>query len=82
LSAIQAQSKETFGLEVSRELLSKVTDSVLEEVREWQSRALDAVYPVIFLDVLVCKVREHGVVRNKSAHLAVGVDVDGRKEVL
>ena len=82
LSAIQAQLKETFDLEVSRELLSKITDSVMDEVREWQSRALDAVYPVIFLDALVCKVRENGVVRNKSAHLAVGVDVDGRKEVL
>ena len=82
LSAIQAQLKETFDLDVSRELLSKITDSVLEEVREWQQRPLDRVYPVIFLDALVCKVRENGTVRNKAAHLAVGVDVDGRKEVL
>jgi putative transposase len=82
LSAIQAQLKETFDLDVSRELLSKIIDSVMEEVREWQCRALDAVYPVIFLDALVCKVRENGTVRNKCAHLAVGVDADGRKEVL
>ncbi len=77
LSAIQAQLKETFDFEVSRELLSKITDSVLEEVREWQSRPLAAVYPVIFLDALVCKVRENGTVRNKAAHLAVGGDADG-----
>jgi putative transposase len=82
LSAIQAQLKETFDLEVSRELLSKITDSVMEEVRDWQNRPLDTVYPVIFLDALVCKVRENGSVRNKAAHLAVGVNTDGKKEVL
>jgi putative transposase len=82
LSAIQAQLKETFDLDVSRELLSKITDSVLEEVREWQARPLERVYPVIFLDALVCKVRDNGVVTNKAAHLAVGVDADGHKEVL
>lgn len=82
LSAIQAQLKETFDLNVSRELLSKITDSVLEEVRDWQSRPLDPVYPVIFLDALVCKVRDGGSVKNKAAHLAVGVNLDGKKEVL
>jgi putative transposase len=82
LSAIQAQLKETFDLDVSRELLSKITDSVLEEVRDWQSRPLDPVYPVIFLDALVCKVRDGGSVKNKAAHLAVGVNLDGKKEVL
>lgn len=82
LAAIQAQLKETFDLDVSRELLSTITDQVMDEVREWQSRPLERVYPVIFLDALVCKVRENGTVRNKAAHLAVGVDLDGRKEVL
>ncbi len=81
LSAIQAQLKETFDLDVSRELLSRITDSVLEEDKDWQSRPLDAVYPVIFLDALVCKVRDAGTVKNKAAHLAVGVNADG-KEVL
>lgn len=80
LSAIQAQLKDTFDLDVSRELLSKITDSVLEEVREWQARALDAVYPVIFLDALVCKVRENGTVRNKSAHLAVASTSTGARK--
>ena len=82
LAGIQATLKETFDLEVSRELLSKITDAVMEEVRDWQARPLAGVYPVIFLDALVCKVRDNGSVRNKAAHLAVGVDADGRKEVL
>jgi len=69
-------------VEVSPDLISTITDAVLDEVREWQARPLDRVYPVIFLDAIVCKVRTDGVVRNKAAHLAVGVDVDGRKEVL
>ena len=79
---IQTQLKETFDLDVSPDLVSKITDGVLEEVKEWQSRPLDTVYPVIFLDAIVCKVRHEGSVRNKAAHLAVGVDADGRKEVL
>lgn len=79
---IQTQLKETFDLDVSHDLISKITDGVLEEVAEWQSRPLDTVYPVIFLDAIICKVRHEGSVRNKAAHLAVGVDTDGRKEVL
>ncbi len=55
---------------------------MLEEVKHWQARPLDPVYPVIFLDALVCKVRDGGSVKNKAAHLAVGVDADGKKEVL
>jgi putative transposase len=73
---------ELYGVDVSRDLVSKVTDEVHAEVKEWQSRPLDRVYPVIYLDALVCKVRDEGVVRNKAAHLALGVDADGRKEVL
>jgi putative transposase len=79
---IRAQLKEMFDVEVSPGLISNITDSVLEEVKEWQNRALDAVWPVIFLDAIVCKVRHEGTVINKAAHLAVGVDVDGKKEVL
>jgi len=73
---------ELYDVDVSRDLISKVTDEVHAEVKEWQSRPLDRVYPVIYLDALVCKVRDEGVVRNKAAHLALGVDADGRKEVL
>ena len=79
---IQTQLKETFDLDVSHDLISKITDGVLEEVAEWQSRPLDTVYPVIFLDAIICKVLHEGTVRNKAAHLAVGVNTDGRKEVL
>jgi putative transposase len=79
---IQAQLADTFDLDVSPDLISKITDSVLEEVKEWQARPLDPVYPVIFLDAIVCKVRDGGTVKNKAAHLAVGVDMDGKKEVL
>jgi putative transposase len=79
---IRAHLGEIYDIDVSPDLISKITDAVLEEVRDWQARPLDRVYPVIFLDAIVCKVRTDGVVRNKAAHLAVGVDVDGRKEVL
>jgi putative transposase len=79
---IRAHLAEIYDVEVSPDLISKITDAVLEEVRDWQARPLERVYPVIFLDALVCKVRTEGVVRNKAAHLAVGIDVDGRKEVL
>jgi putative transposase len=79
---IQAHLGEIYEVEVSPDLISRITDAVLEEVKDWQSRPLDAVYPVMFLDAIVCKVRDNGTVRNKAAHLAVGVDVDGRKEVL
>jgi putative transposase len=79
---IRAHLLEIYDVEVSADLISTITDAVLDEVASWQSRALDRVYPVIFLDALVCKVRTEGVVRNRAAHLAVGVDISGRKEVL
>lgn len=69
-------------MEVSRDWVSRVTDEVAEEVKVWRARPLDRVYPVMYLDAIVCKVRDEGVVRNKAAHLAVGIDVDGRKQVL
>jgi putative transposase len=71
-----------YGVGVSADLISKITDAVHAEVTEWQMRPLDRVYPVVFLDALICKVRDGGSVKNKAAHLAVGVDADGRKEVL
>jgi putative transposase len=79
---IQEHLLDIYEIEVSPDLISKITDAVLEEVREWQARPLDPVWPVIFLDAIVCKVRDQGTVKNKAAHLAVGVDVDGKKEVL
>jgi len=72
----------TIGTEISRETISKITDEVLDEVMAWQQRPLEAFYPVIYLDALIVKVRDGAHVRNKAAHIAVGVDMDGVKHVL
>nr|WP_017202781.1 IS256 family transposase [Microbacterium barkeri] len=72
----------TIGTEISRETISKITDDVLDEVLAWQQRPLDSFYPVIYLDALIVKVRDGAHVRNKAAHIAVGVDMDGIKHVL
>ena len=72
----------TVGTEVSRETISKITDEVLDEVLAWQSRPLESFYPVIYLDAIIVKVRDGAHVRNKAAHIAVGVDMDGIKHVL
>jgi putative transposase len=79
---IQGHLLDIYEIEVSPDLISKITDAVLDEVREWQARPLEPVWPVIFLDAIVCKVRDAGTVKNKAAHLAVGVGVDGKKEVI
>ena len=72
----------TIGTEISRETLSKIVDEVCDEVLAWQRRPLEAFYPVVYLDALVVKVRDGAHVRNKAAHIAVGVDLDGIKHVL
>src|SRR5699024_2015193 len=79
---IQAHLARTIGTELSHETISKITDAVLDEVALWQTRPLEELYPVIFLDALVIKVRDGHQVRNKAAHIAVGVDLDGIKHVL
>lgn len=79
---IASHLERTIGTEISRETISKITDAVLDEVKAWQHRPLDEVYPVVFLDALVVKVRDNNVVTNKAAHIAVGVDTDGIKHVL
>lgn len=72
----------TVGVELSRETISKITDAVLDEMLAWQQRPLDSFYPVIYLDALILKIRDGAHVRNKAAHIAVGVDMDGIKHVL
>lgn len=79
---VQAHLARTLGVELSHETISKVTDAVLEEVRAWQTRPLEEIYPIVYVDALVVKVRDGHQVRNKAAHLAVGVDLDGVKSVL
>ena len=79
---IQGHLEEMYNVEVSPELISTVTDAVIDEVRAWQARPLDPVYPILYLDALVVKIRQDGRVINKHVYLALGVDLTGRKEVL
>ena len=78
---IQAHLEEMYGTEVSPSLISSITDAVAEEVKAWQSRPLDPIYPIIYLDCIHVKVRE-GAVRVKAVYLAIGVTMTGEKEVL
>ena len=73
---------ELYGVEVSPDLISTVTDAVLDEIATWQARPLEPVYPIVFFDALRIKVRDEGVVRNKAVHIALGVRADGTKEIL
>jgi len=79
---IRGHLEELYGVEVSPDLISRVTDEVMDEVREWQSRPLDEVYPIIILDALRVKIRDEGTVRNKAVYLALGFTIEGHKEVL
>jgi putative transposase len=79
---IQHHLARTIGTELSHETISNITDAVLEEVKAWQGRPLDEIYPIIYMDALVVRVRDGHQVRNKAAHIAVGVDLDGVKHVL
>ncbi|MDQ2630331.1 MAG: IS256 family transposase [Actinomycetota bacterium] len=79
---IRGHLEELYGIDVSPDLVSAVTDAVLEEVAEWQNRPLDACYPLVFLDALRVKIREEGFVRNKAVYIALGVQPDGTREIL
>jgi len=79
---IQGHLEEIYGVEVSPTLISNVTDAVIEEVRAWQSRPLDKLYPIVYLDALMVKIRENGQVQSRAIYVAIGVKMDGWKEVL
>ena len=79
---IVAFFKEMYDVDVSASLISKVTDAVIKQVTEWQNRTLDSLYPVVYLDCIVVKVRQHSTVINKSVYLALGINLDGQKELL
>jgi putative transposase len=79
---IQSQLYELYGAEVSPDLITRVTDSVLDQAKEWQSRALDGVYPIVYIDALFVSVRDGGTVRKKAVYVALGVRVDGTRDVL
>ena len=79
---IQEQLHEMYNVDVSPTLISNVTDAVTEEIRTWQNRALDPIYPIIYLDALIVKIKENKQVINKAVYLALGVNLDGQKELL
>jgi putative transposase len=79
---IQGHLEDMYKVEVSPALISTVTDAVMEEVKAWQSRPLEAVYPIVYLDALVVKIRDGGHVRNRAIYVVIGVNMQGHKEVL
>src|SRR5438045_4458239 len=79
---IEAHLAEIYGVRVGRDLISRVTDAVMNDVRAWQQLPLDDLYPVIFLDALVLKIREGGTVQRRALYLALGVAMDGDRDVL
>ena len=79
---IQGQLQELYGVEVSPSLISNVTAAVMDEVRAWQSRPLSAVYPIVYFDAIFVKSRQEGPVTNKAVYLALGINLEGEKELL
>ncbi|HEY2733195.1 MAG TPA: transposase, partial [Polyangiales bacterium] len=79
---IQGHLRELYGTEVSADLISRVTDAVLDELRLWQSRPLDRVYPIIYIDALFVSVREAGAVVKKAVYVALAVNMEGARDVL
>jgi len=79
---IQAHLKEIYGVDVSPTLISNVTDAVIDEAKAWQNRSLDALYPIVYMDALMVKCRDNGHVINKAVYLAIGINLEGTKEVL
>ena len=79
---IEAHLEEIYGVKVGRDLISRVTDAVMEDARAWQTRPLDDVYPVVFLDALVLKIRDGGSVQRKACYLALAITMEGEREVL
>jgi hypothetical protein len=79
---IQGHLGEIYGTDVSPDLISKITDAVLQDAKAWQSRPLEGVYAIVYLDALVVKIRDGQTVRNHACYLAIGVNLDGEREVL
>ena len=79
---IRGHIEELYGIDVSPDLISTITDAVLETVAEWQGRPLDACYPLVFFDAIRVKIRDEGFVRNKAVYIALGILPDGTKEIL
>ena len=79
---VRGQLEEIYGIEVSNDLNSAITDAVLDEVAEWQNRPLDLMFSIVFFDAIRVKIRDEGFVRNKAVYIALGILADGTKEIL
>ena len=79
---IHDQLKDIYGIEVSAEMVSNITDKIIPEIKEWQARSLEAIYPFVFMDAIHYKVRDDGRIINKAAYIALGVTLDGKKDIL
>jgi len=79
---IQGHLEEIYGIEVSPTLISNVTEAIVEEVKAWQSRPLEEMYPIVYLDAMMVKMRDNGHVQNQAIYVVLGVDREGQKEVL
>src|SRR5215213_8265159 len=79
---IEAHLRDLYGVQIGRDTISNVTDAVLEDVAAWRTRPLDRVYPIVYFDCLMVKIREDRSVRSRACYLAVGVSVDGERDVL
>jgi len=79
---IHDQIKDMYGIEVSAEMVSKITDKILPDIKEWQNRPLEAIYPFVFMDAIHYKVRSGGQIINKAAYVVLGVNIEGYKDVL
>ena len=82
LSDIKAQLKDLYGAEICESLISKITDNILDEVKAWQNSGLDKTYPIVYFDCLFVKVRDDHKIKNKAVYVALGVNVDGIKDIL
>ncbi len=82
LSDIKVQLQELYEVDISEFLISKVTESVIDEVKAWQNRALEAVYPIVFFDCLVVKVKQESRIINKAVYIALGLDIHGKRDIL
>ena len=82
LSDIKLQIQELYGADISESLISKITDDVMDDVKAWQNRPLEPVYPIVFFDCLVLKVRQDTRIINKAVYVAVGIDPSGQKDIL
>lgn len=82
ISDIKTQIQELYGAEISESLISRITDNIMDEVRSWQNRPLEAVYTIVYFDALVVKVRQDKRIINKAVYVALGIDLQGRKDIL